>query len=265
MSLDTMSPIGSPIGPFSSLMVPSPLGPNLTTFKNFRIRTVYLAASAVGNNDMYTVPAGKKAIFLYTYHNNQTGGAITIRPTIKISGVYYTVFGVVSVGAGAYSGRNPIVAPGNAGDIFSVVCSAVNLTVYMMILEFDDSDPNIRFARKIGFNVINTPEILYTCPTGKQAIGLNAQINNMVDAWYSPLLQSNDSGVAVSFITHFVPNGIVVGAGTRLHASTSTANNNRMTPAAMLSNFLLNAGDSIQVQSTSINANQLTAMIVQEF
>src|ERR1051325_6245700 len=83
----------------SSLIVPPRRGffgggyPNLLTVKIIPIRTTVLGN---GQNDLYTVPTGKRASISYTV-TNESGGAINHTFQIKISGTYYTFVATASV------------------------------------------------------------------------------------------------------------------------------------------------------------------------
>lgn len=123
-----------------------------------------------GNNDLYTVPSGRKAVVLDYLATNNTGGTIQHYPQIKISGNYYRI-GATQSDNPATLGHNygmsgsrsaPILL--NAGESFAVNASAVDLAIWAMIIEFDDSSLLARADLRTWSAGNN---ILFTVPAGK--------------------------------------------------------------------------------------------------
>lgn len=149
-------------------------------------------AAFSGDVDLYTVPAGRRAL-VGSYHTlNQALTATTYFPEIKIGSTYYRV----SVNASPASGLG-ITSPAielilEAGDSFAVNVSQAGLNLFAQIIEFDANSP-LKSARIAG--PVSGDQVFYTVPVGKQAL-----IPNF-------LYMFNDGGSAAGFVPTFVADG----------------------------------------------------------
>lgn len=137
--------------------------------------------SANGNNDLYTAPAGRKALVLEYMVTNSTAGGINHQPSIKISGTYYKI-GIsanepaagVGHNYGMGSTKNSQAIVLNPGESFSVSADAVGLTIWAFIIEFDSTSPLKRAditAWAAGNNTLYTVGAGKTLQMGTTSLG----------------------------------------------------------------------------------------------
>ncbi len=231
-------------------------------YPNRSFPVAYTNNSASGHNDLYTVPAGRKAIWIDYLVTNSTVGAIGHNPEIKISGTYYSIGTTVSESAGGL-GHN--YAPHgstrfsqtillNAGESFSVKTDAVGLTIWPNIIEFDDSSPLNRASLSSWSSGDNT---LFTVPAGK-----TIYIGSL-----APNSLANLPSIALAGITYFnvsgstrtmgkiniVPSGGSVGATNQFAGSNSVLNNSGF---SKYFHGCLGAGDFISINTDANTAGQ---------
>jgi hypothetical protein len=136
---------------------------------NLTFPAAYHISCAAGDTDLYTCPAGKKALVIDVTFTNPTGNPTTVvcDAEVKVSGVYHKFDFVANTAAiGTYGSSNSL-APFllGAGEIFAVNTNNSGLSVWPWILEFDDTAPIFDarlFSLSIGDNT------LFTVPVGKK-------------------------------------------------------------------------------------------------
>lgn len=131
------------------------------SFTGAKYRGVYGANLSAGDNDLYTVPAGKKAQFMNITFYNSSGTGRVATPQIKISGTYYQVTFAPTVGSlGVATSQPSIIA--NAGEILSVnlATGATGFNIRAVVIEFDDS-VGLKSARVLSLaSGNNTPNLV---------------------------------------------------------------------------------------------------------
>lgn len=164
---------------------------------------------AAGDNDIYTVPAGRYAIINGLTSSNPTGGAITRTFAMVINGVTVRPFsGATAVGAGGAASLG--VLSGfllAAGDTVRSIDSAPGLVHIASGMEGDASlVPGL--VRLDGTNLSTTPKKIFEDPQGRAAfIGTSPAGNS------SPNIAAvNDSGGARTVSFYMVPTGQSVAA-----------------------------------------------------
>jgi|GEM_PF-7049859 len=171
--------------------------------------------SANGHNDLYTVPAGRKALVIDYIKTNSTGGAINSFPEIKIGSTYYQLGNSLSEVSGGI-GHNYGMTSGNfsqsivlnAGEKFSVNCDAPGLSVWVNIIEFDAASPLGRADIQTWVNGANT---LFTVPVGKTvsfgATTLQANSNNPGTIITSYVYRNTSGSSRTISTVNIVPSG----------------------------------------------------------
>lgn len=132
--------------------------------------SIQSASLANGDNDIYTVPTGKKFLFGRVGFYNASGGSITCYPEVKIGGTYYRVGANAAVGNNTFNAP-VVVAPNlvlSAGQVLAVNTNAAGINlVYITGYEFDAGIPlttTFTTSFSAGDNTV------YTCPSGKTAV-----------------------------------------------------------------------------------------------
>ncbi len=174
----------------------------------------YVIGAASGDNDLYTVPAQRKALIQDFIVTNVSGGAISYFPQIKIGATYFAIgkplteanngFGH-NYGMSQANNSQPIVL--NAGEKFSVNCSGAGLSIWANIIEFDAYSP---LSRADIRNWIAGNNTLLTVPVGRTIhIGsLGFTVSNNPSTTIQGINYFNNSGGSRSFTgIYIVPSG----------------------------------------------------------
>lgn len=237
-------------------------GLNLTGFK---LISAFQKGISIGTTDLYTAPAGKRAIVFPCYgaNCNTTAVNVTMSPKLKSGGVYYamsTTAAVIGQGA-AISAANKngtfILEPGESASV-TVATSAVNTFGYS-IIEFDSTIP-LKTARVNALGATNNT--IYTCPSSTLAFILD--LNGQMDCGTSvgQLYLTNNSGSTASVNWYVLNSGGTIGNSYNVsgQAVVTTAASN----LAGLTAANLGAGDSIVISSNVATAGQVAWVNVLE-
>ena len=130
-------------------------------------------ALPAGDQALYTVPTGKKALVTDMWVTNPTAGSIGYFPKLTTPNGTFQLGASKSEGAagighnynGGASNSIPIVL--NAGEIFIINSSALGMSVWVSIIEFDASSALSRWDIQTWVNGNN---VLYTHPAGKTVV-----------------------------------------------------------------------------------------------
>ena len=216
---------------------------------------------STGNNDLYTVPTGKRALLHYMFLYNHSGaGNIVWYPAIKIGGTYYRLISSITTADTATSGGgNTISYIAEAGETIAVVTATNNgANVYCHITEFDNT--NTVYSAKL-LALANGDNLLYTVPAGKTTSLIDAQLVGNVGAGASSLFYVNSSGGARSITWYIVPSGQAVGINFATNVATSVSDAVRQNSGGLAS---LNAGDFLTINTNAATATQIAWANVME-
>jgi len=198
---------------------------------------VFGSALVMGDNDLYTVPTGKKAM-LVGYSVFAPSLAVDYYPTLKSSSVYYRLAATVTAAAATAASvtiASPVIL--SAGETFAVnTATNDGLNIWLRVIEFTEG--NFKAANILG--PANGNNTIYTCPTGKSAIFVHPTVNTD-----PAILLSNDSGGTRQYN--------VTIAGNDMCATENTANNAVRVKSYV---FTITAGDTIVVSTNSATATQ---------
>lgn len=215
-------------------------------------------ALPAGDQALYTVPAGKKALVVDLWVTNPTAGSITYFPKLTTPNGTFQIGASVTEGAagiGHNYGNNgtlgrsiPIVL--NAGEIFIINSSALGMSVWVSVIEFDASSALSRWDIQTWVNGNN---VLYTHPAGKTVVFGNigySSTNSPVPSLTGVVI-SNGSGSTRTYVGPY----IVPSAG-----SPSTANqfggSNAVFNGSIFTKYFpggLAAGDTIVITTSDAN------------
>ena len=223
-------------------------GPPMTGIKYPAARGNNLAS---GNNDLYTVPANKRAMIASYSSYNQSGGTIIFFTQIKIGGVYYRVEANISLGTlgTASSSTTPHIFL-EAAESIAVNTDLVGLNINYKVIEFDATVP-VKTIMKLA-SWASGDNTLYTVPAGKTAILLDTLLNLI--GGVSTLAYCDMSGGTVNIIWHLVPSGGSPGATNLAAPLVAVANNVKQMRNGIAT---LNAGDFVNINVDSITNTQI--------
>ena len=193
---------------------------------------------ASGDNTIYTVPAGRKALVLSTQIFNPTGGAINNIQYVNVGGTQMRIRNGVALAANS-TVQYAVGVVLNAGDYYIINTGGAGLNCFTKIVEYDD----MMTAYKTIFaaNPAATAT-LYTVPAGKSAIILNNQHNAIFTN--GNVNMTNDSGGTRVYNWYQVSSGGSPGTSNQITAAISVANANEN---LALASGILNAGDYIAI------------------
>ncbi len=138
------------------------------------VRPVYLRGVAqnlaIGNNDIYTVPTGKKAlIFGLPYAYNTGGVTATVALKLKIGTIYNPISQILSIPSSNQAQFTDFaLVLLNAGEKFSaVVTGTAGVNLAYGVVEFDDTVPLVRASTTFP---ATGALAVYTVPVGKTSV-----------------------------------------------------------------------------------------------
>lgn len=220
-------------------------------------------ALASGDNEVYTVPANRKAwVVRVSLHQPAGGSTIATHLKQKISGTSYRVSAnanLTSQGVTSHTNGNIL----EEGDILVVNIADVGagINAYCKIIEFDaGTGPTLvrTLSLTTGDNTI------YTTPVGKEAFVLSVGLQFNQNMEQPGILIANESGVASTFTVYRLQSGESVEASKQVNFSASIADNG-VTEFLMGAAGYLPAGASIVVNTSDDgDTNQRVWLVVQE-
>lgn len=246
--------------------------PNLVSmigsFPNASVKSSYTAFTTPANGtqcDIYTVPAGKRALLLGVVISNAAAGATsTFQPTVKISGVYQKLMVSFSVAAGVGTGATFTggVFIAEAGDVFSLLqATSTTFFVVATILEFDNTAP-IKTVRLVS--PISGDQDFYTPAGGKNGLIIGNTLLSSGNANLFSAYMYNNTIAAIS--TKWNYRRGAAGASTSNFVSGSASVSAGVAAQAASLQFITVAnGDTLSVNLTATNPGGMIFLNVLEF
>lgn len=209
---------------------------------------------ATGDRDLYTVPAGKKALIIANGRNyNPSAGTINSFSQIKVSGTYYRISGTTNnpSGTGSNAGIGQAIVL-NAGESFSLnVATTSGLNYRGAAIEFDSAETRIATARILA--LASGDNLLFTVPANKTALGITTS-----PVGFNGLVQVlNASGGSLNYYVNQVPSGGSVGSTNQLYPATAVAD---ISLGQFTIGESLATGEFISVNSSGAGAGQVAWM-----
>lgn len=220
-------------------------GINLRNARYVSASSTSLTANTI--QDIYTAPAGRRAVLLSTYSFNATVGTVNFATLAKIGANYYQIVSTTTEGtlSNGVASSGFVVEPGATIAVRSDTTGGTQVNIWVSLIEYDASVPLFTASSTAPANATST---LYTVPTGVTA-SLGATQTILNSALGATISLKNDSvgnvarqaclvksgQSAVTGMNCFFPAGQTVNAG--LVGSGSLAGGGAMT---------MNSGDSIQ-------------------
>jgi hypothetical protein len=220
------------------------LSPQLGSLKLKQISgtTPPVVALANGDNDLYTVPTGRRAIGLFNTAFNTAVGALNLYSTFKRSGTVYRVSSTANINAGA-QGNTAWQIVCEAGDILGANASGTGLNLSGTIFEFDVSSP---LKTAIILDTSNGDQTLYTCPANKRAYLFNSAFTFGLG-----VISFCGTTGTPSITPYLVPSGGSKGATNQIAAATPASASTR---SSINCSTVLAAGDTIVINGNGTGA-----------
>lgn len=232
---------------------------NGAPFWNPKFVNAYVSNAASGDQLLYTVPAGRKAIALSLAIGQATGSSINVIPKVQIGGTKYRAGSTTAASSGTSTQIRGLTIPGNAGDAFYLNSSASGCNVWLKVLEFDSISPVV-FVELTSF--VNGDNTFHTCPASVTETPLTAlDLSGGTSTAVSVLFFAHDSGSSRTLKLNSVKSGGSLGA-TNLIIISQTASNAAVT--GMQTTFCLEAGDFLSINTDSTDATQIAWMILHQ-
>lgn len=228
--------------------------PNVATASYVPLVGANLVITGSGHNDIYTVPAGKKALIganIFRVYNPSAGN-ISWFAEIKVSGTYYpiSITSTLTTGTGASGGLGTAAIVLNAGESLSINCATTaGLNIRGDAAEFNVSETRLATARILG--LVSGDQTLLTTPVGKTILPITTSAAGV--AIVAAVIVTNNSGGALNYYLNQVPSGGTVGATNQLYPVTSIADKS----TSGFTVGTMTAGDFISINSSSSNAGQM--------
>lgn len=153
---------------------------------------------AAGQNDLYTVPPGRRLMVEGIAIVQTSGSTGTATLQVKIGGTYYSI--LTPLTPGGLSAQNAITIILEAGQTLSLLTTTTTVNAVASAFEYDAAGSNLKGIIVAG-TAAGTPTA-YTVPAGKSACILG---NNFA-TYGSVVLVINDIA-ANTFTLYQVPNG----------------------------------------------------------
>lgn len=231
-------------------------GPGTLRPYRFLLTNVVVQNAAVGNVDIWSVPAGYRAILAggYATSTNTAGSLMGI--TVKTNGTYYWL------GSPSASGpsTNVTVALGaltsyvfDGGETISVTNNAQGLYAIATIRYWPDTMTPRSYK---NLNLTTGTNLIYTCPAGMRASAVDATLrtDNLLGNFYP-------STTGMKFEAFFVPNGASLGLAARVQSRIIASSSASLTFS--LPEF--HPGDSYYNATDSAIAGQISWISVIEY
>lgn len=222
-------------------------------------RSVTGSNLATGNTDLYTAPAGKRAVVAAMTIGNGNGS--TVFAEAKISGTYFRLQGTATTSTAAGINLTPLMPfVLDPGDTISVNCSACAGTgnLFLKVIEFPSA---YAFHSPRLTTLAASANTLYTVPANSSAVLLALNLPVSIGPLAGACGISNSSGGPINFSINLVPSGGSVAAGNLITGTQSVANNSG---TAFACSSTMTAGDFISVTSASAAAGQFAWVTVVE-
>jgi len=226
----------------------------LSVYQNF-------SGTGSGNNVIYTVPAGYRAIFLGATFFNNSGSSVNVYPAVQIAGTVYQLAAASAAGNNAQKVIQTTTAYiAEAGESLVINFSTNTTGNLILPVVLISNTSTLKTKKLTSFSVGNNA--LYTVPSGSSAVFVGIG-DLIVPGPNGQFAYFNASGGSVTLIIYQVPSGATAGTTNQILPSTSVGNNaaqNSTSPA-----MCLNSGDSIVVNVSAATAGQFAWATVLEF
>lgn len=204
--------------------------------------------------DLYTVPSGKRCLITGAYAQNNSGSRTgTFGWQLYINGGYVsycpTAVNPTSNNVACVSIKGIVL---EAGEKIAFLAPEAGFSGRFRGIEFDDT---VKLYSPRVYSVAAAQNTLYTCPSGFNAILINAARPGAGDSEIYAVYQA--SGGSVSYSPYLVPNGGTPDTTNIFGMSLSALTNTQTGPTSTAHAATLASGDFLSILSNSAHASQL--------
>jgi len=215
---------------------------------------------AVGNNDVYTVPAGYQLLTRYIFYWGVSTG-YSVYSGVKEASNYRRLSTITAVGANAARG-DAYVYGAESGEVVFLNSTVINVRYQIDGFLIPNTSPiNVVRAWQTT-QTAATDTLLYTVPAGKTAFFV-AFGSGLWVAGAGSVVITNDSGVSGTAQVGFVPSGGTIGAS--YYGLLGVANNTASQAVMSTIPPFGQAGDKLYYQTSIANAGQTAWITLLEF
>lgn len=226
------------------------------------------STQAGGTTDVYTCPAGKRALIYSWGVTNFSAGSVTSTIQCKIGGNYYNVsagstFGANSNYSGTGTATHPVI---EAGESFSVLTTATGESLFLGILEYDNtSGPRSVLlgnpAVRSGATLAAGDNTFYTVSAGKSTLILagtaSSASHTSTGAVTATMSFINLSGGSRTLSLYTVPSGGTAGLSNKVYSAVSLGQSTGTVSQLGAIPITMGAGDFINLNIDANTATQL--------
>lgn len=246
--------------------------PYVSNLKTVQINPAQITAT--GDVDLYTVPAGRRALISGLFYYNHSGSTASFQPKVKVSGVY-NIWSLAP--AGTINNSNAVAfAAGTqtsltlnppfileAGETLAGNCSFQPYNVIASIMEFDAANSALKTVRVSSPVAAPAFNVLYTCPAGKTAYLMSNGLLIPTTVVCGPFGYVNLSGGSRTIHVYLVHAGDSPTAANQVSAGQTVTANSIGTQIPTIS-VGMGPGDSIQFSTDAATATQMAWLTVVE-
>lgn len=214
----------------------------------------HAVAPAAGRTDIYTVPAGRRAIITNHAAYRTSGTSLVYWHELNLSGTYYRLEDTRGTTSGTQYGSAPLFPILEPADVLTINVSsgAVGTTaLWWDIWEFDSNAP-LSSPRGVG-TLASGDTTLYTVPSGKSALVLDGGYTGDQGSCF----YVNSSGGSLNSLFHAVPSGGSAATKNRLAAAATSVTDVTRHQADMNGGNTLATGDFIVHNLSGASASSI--------
>lgn len=214
--------------------------PQLNQIAGWTVHQGFVTSTINGDNSVFTVPTGRKALIMNYSLYNPNGGSVTFFASINISG---TVKRITSNGTLATLTRNGQTSAFcfNAGEQFIINTNLTTCSIQCGYITFPSSVP----INSVRIDVNSTPTALLTATTTTYSLTSVLPPTMTGIQWFIV----NGTGGTLVYTTSFTPNAGV-------NATISTNSVATLVGIAPLLSIPMFTGDSLLISSAAATAGQ---------
>lgn len=246
--------VGTEITSATGTSFSTPTFPGSIPLTGVRYVPIRNTSVSTGDTDLYTVPAGKRALYQSLALMNNSGvGNIVFYAQVKVAGTYYRLLANVTASNGAVGTGVTIAYIAEPGEILSINTATNNGgCVTGQIVEFDNTCPV--YSAKLS-TLSAGDNTVYTVPALTTSMLLGTSLAPSVSGNYRYV---NTSGGSRTIQWKITPSA---GAATAITASTAV---NDLASSTIAGLWGLGAGDSVQINTDANTATQMAWVNVME-
>ena len=229
-----------------------PIGPNY--YGGF-YTNLFLLNCASGDNDIWTVPAGYRALGLSGLLGTTNTAGSTVYTEVKTNALYLKLTSTSSITTNSSASMSFGAYVYDEGETFAINATTAGVNAWACLRVWP-TNINVKSIKFLNPTAAAT-NLFYTCPANSRAGPVNGSYNGTT----LTLNFRNLTSGAVKFSYYLVPAGSPLDSTTRFISVRSEASGNLLGTSVPQ----LYAGDSIYFDTDSSDVNQFWFMTIEEY